>query len=77
MMSAHSVNGGLGFNFLEMVKRTAVLFLETVRIKGYLEKPKMFSACSLKPRVMCPFLLAFPVCSLICTARRIALYLVN
>lgn len=42
MMSAHNVNGGLVFYFLEMVSRKAVLFLEMEKIKGYLEKPKIF-----------------------------------
>lgn len=41
MMSAHNVSWGLRFHFLEMVKRKAVLFLETGKIKGHLEKPKI------------------------------------
>lgn len=41
-MSDHDVDGGLVFYFLEMVNKEAVLFLEIGKIKGYLEKPKIF-----------------------------------
>lgn len=41
-MSACNADGGLTFHFLEMAKRKAVLFPETGKIKGYLEKPKIF-----------------------------------
>ena len=42
MMSAHDIDGGLVLHFLEMVNKKAVLFLEIGKIKGYLEKPKIF-----------------------------------
>ena len=42
MMSAHDIDGGLVFHFLELVNKKAVLFLEIGKIKGYLEKPKIF-----------------------------------
>lgn len=41
MMLALKVKWGLVFHFLEMVRRKTVLFLETGKIKGPLEKPKV------------------------------------
>lgn len=41
MMSALNVKWGLVFHFLEMVRRKTMLFLETGKIKGPLEKPKI------------------------------------
>lgn len=42
MVSALNAKWGLVFHFLEMVRRKTVLFLETGKIKGHVEKPKIF-----------------------------------
>lgn len=41
MMLALKMKWGLVFHFLEMVSRKTVLFLETGKIKGPLEMPKV------------------------------------
>lgn len=59
-MSDHDVDGRLVFYFLEMVNKETVLFLEIGKIKGYLEKPKIFVFQPFKHRMTCPSLLALP-----------------